>query len=169
MKMRIAGIEPESTVDGTGIRFVIFFQGCPHKCPECHNQETWDDNGGMGIDVFDFNVMLEEEIKRNPMLNGITLSGGEPFIQSEAATAIAQKVKQHELTVWTYTGFTYESLIKNEQHRKLLLFTDVLVDGPYMKDLKDESLRFRGSSNQRILKIVGGVKVADISRVFQKL
>ncbi len=150
-KIRIAGIQEESIVDGPGLRLVVFTQGCKHHCPGCHNPETHDFSGGYDMDIDQIISILKE----NPMLDGITLSGGDPFEQSESCSILAFKAKELGYSVVAYTGYTYENLIKNKRHRKLLEFVDILIDGRFEQDKKDLTLAFRGSSNQRIIGAIG--------------
>lgn len=144
-KIRIAGIEPESIVDGDGIRYVIFTQGCPHHCPGCHNPETHDFNGGKEMDVKDITC----DFARNPLLNGITLSGGEPFCQEKACIKLADKAHSYGLDVWCYTGYTYDEV----KDRELIKHIDVLVDGKFIESEKSLDLLFRGSKNQNIISL----------------
>ena len=148
MKIRISGIANDSIVDGEGIRLVIFTQGCPHHCPHCHNPQTHDPKGGYDINTDDIISMMKENI----LLDGITLSGGEPMEQPEACTILAQQAKQLNLNVWVYTGYTWEEL-QNDNIQKLLSFTDVLVDGAFIYELRSLELCFKGSSNQRIIDV----------------
>lgn len=151
MKMKIAGIVPESIVDGEGLRFVIFVQGCHHHCPGCHNPETWDFNNGIEMSTQE----IEARFLSNKLIKGITLSGGEPFGQPLACSVLAKTAKDHGLTVWCYTGYVYETLVSlnDPQVNDLLAHIDVLVDGPYKKELRDLSLDWRGSSNQRVIRL----------------
>lgn len=153
MKLRVCGFTKESVVDGPGIRAVVFAQGCPHLCPGCHNPETWDCEGGYDLEIED----LLYQISANPLLKGITLTGGEPFAQAEAFSELTARVKDMGLDVVTYSGYTYEELIEqgqiNKSLKKLLENTDILIDGPYVEALKDLSLAFRGSRNQRIIDV----------------
>ncbi len=148
-KLRICGIEPESIVDGKGFRYVIFTQGCPHSCPGCHNPQTHDFGGGKLVEIED----LFREICENPLLKGVTFSGGEPFCQPEPLAALAGLIHAQKLDVTTYTGFVYETLLA--QHDPgidaLLRATDVLIDGPFLEAEKDLTLLFRGSRNQRVI------------------
>lgn len=150
-KLRYAGTANDSIVDGPGLRFAIFTQGCPHGCPECHNPHTHDFNGGKTADISYFT----EKIKGNPLLDGITFSGGEPFCQAEALAAIAHEFDGTELNIVTYTGYTFEYLLKNadseNKYMDLLECTDILIDGPFLKEQRSIEIRFRGSRNQRIL------------------
>ena len=149
--LRIAGIMRESIVDGPGIRFAIFCQGCPHNCPDCHNPETHDFEGGMDVTI----DRLLKEIDKNKLLKGVTFSGGEPTCQAEGFAALGEEVKKRGLTITLFSGYTYEQLMersKSEQAlSRLLELTDLLIDGPFVKEKKDLTLAFRGSSNQRLI------------------
>lgn len=149
MKINLFGIKTLSLVDGEGLRYVVFTQGCPHHCPGCHNPESHDPEGGYEVDT---QYIIEDFFARSGHLDGITFSGGEPFMQEEALVEIAEAV--HLLPgkdVWSYTGFTYEELKK--RNSVLLDRVDTLVDGKFVEALRDENLAYRGSSNQRILKL----------------
>lgn len=147
--LRIAGIIKESIVDGPGIRYVVFTQGCLHKCEGCHNPQTHDINGGKLIDIYE----IIEDMKKNPLLDGITFSGGEPFLQPEVLSELGLKVKDMGMNVMTYTGYTFEQLLKLSETKSgitsLLQVTDILIDGRFELDQKDLLLKFRGSKNQR--------------------
>ncbi len=150
MNVRIAGISRESVSDGPGFRSVIFFQGCPHHCPGCHNPQTRDLNGG-DLKTIDWVI---EELQINPLVSGVTLSGGEPFAQAEAAALIAERLKKHQLNLWVYSGFTWEELladIEKPGYRQLLNLADVVVDGPFLIKQRDINLPYRGSKNQRLI------------------
>lgn len=153
MFIKVAGLEKESIVDGKGIRYVIFAQGCPHKCRGCHNPITHSFDGGCVYEVDE----LIKDIQSNTYIDGITCSGGECFEQAEAFAFIAEKTKAMGKDVWAYSGYEYDYIIshKEEKHfwEKLLQNVDVLVDGPYIEEKKDLSLCFRGSTNQRIINI----------------
>lgn len=144
--MRIAGMLPCSLANGEGIRFVVFLQGCAHHCPGCHNPETWDFNGGYEVDP---KVIAIQYMKHAHLLDGITLSGGDPFYQEEACRTLLDLLPEGT-NVWVYTGFTYEEI----RGRELTKRADVIVDGPYTEDLRTETLPYRGSSNQRIIRRV---------------
>ena len=149
-ELRLAGIEPESIVDGRGIRYVVFVQGCPHNCPGCQNPQTHDFSGGYVAVPDD----LLAEMKENPMLRGVTFSGGEPFSQAEALTALAKRIKaETQLDLTVYTGWTYEQLLQSPNPAVLSLLNqaDYLVDGLYVEAQRDLTLHFRGSSNQRVI------------------
>lgn len=145
MKIRIAGVEPESVVDGEGIRFAIFFQGCERNCKGCHNPATHALDGGKIVDTSE----LIDAFKKNPLLTGITLTGGEPLLQIPAALELAKAAKSFGLDVWCYTGYTLEEIPPAAS--ELLKNIDVLVDGEYVEELRDLELAFRGSKNQRII------------------
>ena len=145
MKIRVAGIVPESFVDGEGIRFTIFMQGCLRNCFGCHNPATHDLKGGEILDTAE----IISAIKKNPLLTGITLSGGEPLLQIEPAAELARAAKKLNLNVWCYTGFKFEEIAPEAE--ELLQNVDVLVDGEYIDELRDLELNFRGSKNQRII------------------
>ena len=148
--LRLAGVVEESIVDGPGLRFVVFTQGCPHHCPGCHNPETHSMSGGSLYDI----AALLARYAENPLLSGITFSGGEPFLQARALCALAEGVHDLGGTVVCYTGFTYEALlarIDDPAIGRLLTLSDLLIDGPYVAQLRDLELPWRGSSNQRLL------------------
>lgn len=172
VSLRLAGVVRESIVDGPGLRFAIFCQGCPHNCPKCHNQDTHDFSGGYDCDI----QKIVNAIEENPLLSGVTFSGGEPSHQPVAFLEIAKKVKSLGLNIWMYSGYTLEELLsranstisdldnsnddssqtseKNEEQvalKGLLSLIDVLVDGKFINELKDLTLPFRGSRNQRII------------------
>ena len=145
MKIRIAGLVSESYVDGEGIRFAIFMQGCLRNCAGCHNPETHDLNGGKILDTAE----IITEIKKNPLLTGITLTGGEPLLQIAPALELAKTAKNFGLDVWLYTGYKFEEIPSDAD--ELLKFVDVVVDGEYIEELRNLELEFRGSENQRII------------------
>lgn len=146
-RLRISGIVDESIVDGPGIRLTVFTQGCSHNCAGCHNPGTHDYNGGKEIQIDE----ILDMIKQNPLLDGITISGGEPFDQCSSCANLAKKVKELGLSVVVYTGYDYEYLLKKEKYRGLLLEADILVDGKFDMKKMDLTLPFRGSTNQRII------------------
>lgn len=147
MQIRIAGLVPESFVDGDGIRFAVFMQGCLRNCEGCQNPDTHALDGGQLVDTDE----ILAAIKKNPLLNGITLTGGEPLLQIEPATELARAVKNFGLNVWCYTGYTFEDLPANS--KQLLNFVDILVDGAFDINQRDLTLQFRGSTNQRIIDV----------------
>ena len=154
MKLNCAGIIKESFVDGVGIRYTIFVQGCPHHCHGCHNPQTWSFDVTNDIDI----EQIINEISNDPLLDGVTFSGGEPFEKIEALTGIAKRVHKLGMNVWSYSGYTFEQLLQDKYRRKLLEHIDVLVDGKFMIEQRDISLRFRGSRNQRIIDVPISIK-----------
>ena len=152
MNIRIAGTVNDSIVDGNGIRYTIFVQGCPHHCKGCHNPQTHSFDGGKEVSISD----LFDVIKSNTLLDGVTFSGGEPFAQAKPLVELAELVKQNtNLNIVTYTGYTFEEIItsNNSDWIALLNSTDILIDGEFIEDLKSYELRFRGSSNQRCIDV----------------
>ena len=150
MKVRLAAdLQSDSIVDGDGIRTVIWFQGCSHKCEGCHNPETHDFFGGHEYELDD----ILDQIKELEYQDGITLSGGDPFFQSEAATKIAKYAKELGLNVWAYTGFLFDDILKNKKMKELLENIDVLIDGRFEIDKKSLNCKYRGSTNQRIIDV----------------
>lgn len=151
--LRLSGIESESIVDGPGIRYVVFVQGCPHNCKGCHNPQTHDFKGG----YMESQDKLLQEIKENPLLSGVTFSGGEPFCQAKALAQLGKKVKGMGKHLMVYSGFTLEQLLEKgkteDEVMDLLKTADVLVDGPFIEEQKDLELSFRGSSNQRYIEL----------------
>ena len=146
-------IQQDSIVDGEGIRSVIWFQGCSHNCPGCHNPETHDFNAGEIVSLEEMKAQIDElEFQA-----GVTFSGGDPMMQVEALTELASYVHEKGMNVWVYTGFTFEELMtlaeKNDNYRKALEEIDVLVDGRFVLELRSFDAQFRGSSNQRILDV----------------
>ena len=150
MELRIAGTVNDSIVDGPGIRFTIFTQGCPHNCKGCHNPQTHAFDGG---ELTDTDVLLEK-IKSNPLLDGVTFSGGDPFCQAVPLAYLGRQIKELGLNIVTYTGYDFEELYKNREHNgwgDLLEVTDILIDGKFVEELRDWNIKFRGSSNQRYI------------------
>lgn len=139
--MRIAGILPCSFVNGEGARYVVFLQGCKHHCKGCHNPETWDFNGGSEVDA----KQIAEDFSKRKLLDGITLSGGDPFYQQEACLELLSFLPG--VNVWIYTGFEYEEILETELAKK----ANVLVVGKFIEDLKCDG-RYFGSSNQKIIR-----------------
>lgn len=149
-ELRIAGTVNDSIVDGPGIRFTIFTQGCPHHCEGCHNPQTHDFEGGMTVGTDE----LLEKIKANPLLDGVTFSGGEPFCQAHALAELGKQVKALGLNVITYTGYEFEKLYAERGSNgwgELLSVTDILIDGRFVLAQRSLELKFRGSKNQRYL------------------
>lgn len=151
MTLRLAGFAGDSIVDGPGIRFTTFCQGCPHHCPGCQNPETWPFEGGFEVTPEE----VVEHVKRNPLTRGVTFSGGEPFAQAAAHAELARQLKAAGYEVASYTGYTFEQLLEEQDPAKLDLLQqlDILVDGPFRQEELSLELRFRGSANQRILNV----------------
>lgn len=154
--IRTADIIDESIVDGEGLRLVIFAQGCAHHCLGCHNPSSLPFEGGFPSD----NEAILEKIRKNPLLDGITFSGGDPFFQVESFASLAKAIRENiiafipDFTIMAYTGYTLEELFLDLKHYlPLLEKIDILVDGPYMASRKTHDLPFMGSSNQRILDV----------------
>ena len=152
MKIRLASpvLMPDSIVDGEGIRAVLWTQGCLHKCPGCQNPQTHSFDDGFLIDIEE----VKEQIDALEGQDGITFSGGDPFYNPEAFLLFVKRVKEETgLNIWCYTGYTYEEIQANPRLKAVLDYIDVLVDGRFEQALFSPYLEFRGSSNQRILRI----------------
>ena len=146
----LSGIVSDSIVDGPGIRTTIFSQGCPHHCPGCHNPETWEFGCGTPMEE----DRLVEIVKANPLCRGVTFSGGEPFAQAEGFAKLAELLKSEGYEVASYSGYTFETLLRGTPaQRKLLETIDILIDGPFLLAEKSLEVPFRGSKNQRILDV----------------
>ena len=160
-KLNISGTVDESIVDGQGIRYTIFTQGCPHKCEGCHNPHTHDFHAGKEVDIHD----LFTEICENPLLKGVTFSGGEPFCQPEPLIELAKLIHTRKLDITTYTGYTLEELQTKASPLidELLEQTDVLIDGKYIAAERDLTLTFRGSTNQRVIDMNATRKTGTIT------
>ena len=151
MQIRLAGVEPESIVDGPGYRLTVFAQGCPHRCAGCHNPQTHDFSGGSLRETGEIAALLDQ----NPLVRGVTLSGGEPMAQAAAMAEIAQAARERGMSVWCYTGYTLEELLSRNdpEQMRLLHLTDVLVDGPFIARERSLELLYRGSRNQRLIDV----------------
>ena len=162
-ELRICGIENDSIVDGPGIRLAVFVQGCPHRCKGCHNPQSHDMNGGYIMT----DTEILEMVKANPLLDGVTFSGGEPFCQATALAELAKEIHKLGLNIMTYTGYEYEELLKSADFMPLLVQTDILVDGKFEEDKKSIDLVFKGSSNQRIIDVKASLgKGQVIEKIF---
>ena len=158
MKMRIFGFSANSFVDGEGIRLSIFFQGCRRKCPGCHNPGSWDIDGGVEADTETFKKMMLED----RLLDGVTFSGGEPFLQIEPVIELAKEARMHGLDVWCWTGYQFEELMQSHDSREALKYIDILVDGPFEKDKRSLNLIWRGSTNQRIIDVQKSLEKGEV-------
>ena len=182
--IRVAGIETDSIVDGPGFRLTVFLQGCPHHCYKCQNPQTWDYAGGKFMTIH----QIAQKFKENPMLQGITLSGGDPFMQARTAAKLIKYIKQiseqnnREIDIVTYTGYTLDELIdiiittypdpdiihQARTYKELMEQTDYIVDGKFDYTKKSMSCKFRGSTNQRFLKIsMSEGKVTEVEELYK--
>ena len=144
---------PETIVDGEGIRYSIYLAGCRHHCKGCHNKASWNPQAGSLLTQQKVDEIINE-INANPLLDGITFSGGDPFYNPEEFLPLIKTIKEStNMNIWCYTGYTYEQLMGMEVCREILKLVDVLVDGKFIEDLYSPYLEFRGSSNQRIIKL----------------
>lgn len=160
--IRLSGIAYESLVNGPGMRRVFFAQGCRHNCKGCFNPDTHDFNGGENRNMDE----LIEAVLENPMLRGVTFSGGDPWEQADKFAYMAEIFKNNKLNVWCYTGYTYEYILKHKTEKQgwneLLNNIDVLVDGRFEEEHMQENLKFRGSSNQRIIDVKESIKQGNV-------
>ena len=155
--VRIAGALRHSSVNGPGVRYVLFFQGCPHHCPNCQNPDTWDPDGGIEFPT----SQVIEAVLQTRYLDGVTFSGGDPLLQAEGALEIARAIRKADLSLWIYTGWTYEQVRDGAAGRaacELLQTAAVLVDGPYMEKFRSDSVIYRGSSNQRLVDLAQTIR-----------
>ena len=160
MDIRIAGTVNDSIVDGPGFRFTVFVQGCSHCCPGCQNPQTWSRDGG----EMSTTEEILARIDKNPLLRGVTLSGGEPFESIAPMAEIARSCHERGLDVWCYTGYLYEDIAAGklgEEAIELLELCDVLVDGLFIEDQKTLGLRFRGSANQRLIDVPASLAAGE--------
>lgn len=155
--LRIMDITYSSAVDGTGFRDVLFVNYCPHHCKGCHNPETWDEKNGRDVTVDEVFKSLTKS-----SLTNVTFSGGEPFCQPKPLAALAKMLCKAGKTIWVYTGFLFEDLLADSEKKKLLELCDVCVDGPFEEDKKGLNMRFRGSSNQRIIDVKKSLEKGEV-------
>lgn len=145
-------------VDGPGFRTAIYCAGCPNACPGCHNPGSWDINNGREMSTEEIMKVIEAD----PFAN-VTFSGGDPMFQPEGFAELARAIRERtDKTIWCYSGFTFETLMRNPKQRELLELLDVLVDGPFVQELRDESLIFRGSGNQRIIDVQASLREGSV-------
>ncbi len=159
--MRIFGLQQDSIVDGPGFRFACFVQGCPHRCPGCHNPDSHDPAGGQEMSVEE----VARQLLKNPLTDGLTLSGGEPFAQAEDCLALAKIAHGHGLNVWSYSGWTFEYLRDQgtPEQKALLAELDVLVDGPFLLSERTLALPWRGSRNQRVVDVRRSLETGTVA------
>jgi anaerobic ribonucleoside-triphosphate reductase activating protein len=165
MELQVAGIYPNSNSNGDGLRYVIFVSGCRMNCPGCHNKDMQNYSYGKAMTIDE----IFEDIKKNAsILDGVTFSGGEPFDQAEPLTELAKKIKSLNLSLWSYTGYSYGYLseysnrkrplskhsIEPKYIKSLLTQLDVLVDGPFVIEQTEGALKYTGSNNQRVIKLI---------------
>lgn len=163
MKIRLAApVQFYSTADGEGFRMVIWNQGCKLHCPGCHNQETWDLCGGRLTETQD---VINQIAQYKDTHDGITLSGGDPFLQPRANAEIAAAAHDLGLTVWAYSGQTFDQLLQSPDKLFLLQHCDVLVDGPFILAQRDLTLPFRGSRNQRLVDVQASLKQQKVIEI----
>ena len=159
--IRLFGTATDSIVDGPGLRFAVFVQGCTHACPGCHNPESQPREGGT-VESIDG---LVARIAENRLIQGVTLSGGEPFEQCGATLALARKLKESDYNLWIYSGYLYEELLAGRPDPlapELLACCDVLIDGPFVQALNSYDLTWRGSSNQRVIDLAASRAEASV-------
>lgn len=147
MSLRVLDIVGGTSVDGPGLRTSIYFAGCSHHCPGCHNPQSWDAAGGDAMTIDEIIAVIDENDFN------VTLSGGDPMFQVDELIELARRVKSEGRNIWCYTGYTYEQVCADARMSRLLPYIDVLVDGPYIESKRDIGLRFRGSSNQRLVDV----------------
>jgi len=157
INIRIMDIVHSSSVDGNGFRDVLFVNYCPHRCDGCHNKETWDKANGRYVTLKEVYDDLTESSFTN-----VTFSGGEPFEQAKELTILSDAIKKAGKSIWIYSGYTFEQIIKDEEKKKLLQNCDVLVDGKYEKDNTELNLKFRGSLNQRIIDVPKSLEAGEV-------
>lgn len=154
----ILDILEDTTVDGPGFRTSVYCAGCPNACPGCHNRQSWDIRNGRYTDIED----ILEIVLADPFAD-VTFSGGDPMFQPEGFTALAKAIRERSSkNIWCYTGYLFECLVNDPRRRALLEQVDVLVDGRFVEALKDETLRFRGSSNQRIIDVAKSLQRGSV-------
>jgi anaerobic ribonucleoside-triphosphate reductase activating protein len=171
--MRIAGIEYNSTVDGEGWRTAIFFQGCSHGCKGCHNPQTWDFSGGKEINLQELVDLIKTSCKENSLIDGVTLTGGDPFFQAEEIVELCKELKKENLNIWAYTGFIFDEFLNfknNCEHNEkitqsmldMLNYIDVVVDGPFIISKRTIEKPYVGSSNQRLIDVQKTLKASEV-------
>lgn len=156
--LAILRIVEDTMVDGPGMRTAIYAAGCSHHCPGCHNPQSWDIRAGEKMTTED----ILRPILADPFAD-VTFTGGDPMMQPEGFTELARAIRERSRkTIWCYTGYTYEALLTMPPQRELMQHLDVLVDGPFVQSLRDEQLRFRGSSNQRLIDVQRSLDAGEV-------
>lgn len=162
MVLRILDIIEGTSVDGPGLRTAIYIAGCHHQCPGCHNPDSWDFHKGHSMSL----NKLVEIIKENDF--NVTLTGGDPLYHPIETSALCQRIKSElNKTIWCYTGFTWEEITSDKNLQTILPWVDVIVDGPFISSQKDTSLRFRGSTNQRIIDVHASLAAGHIEECIE--
>ncbi|MBQ2126052.1 MAG: anaerobic ribonucleoside-triphosphate reductase activating protein [Bacteroidaceae bacterium] len=153
----ILEIVEDTTVDGPGFRTSVYSSGCPHHCPGCHNPQSWNIDNGHPVEIEEIlKVILDDPFA------DVTFTGGDPMFQPQGFSELAKAIRQHSTkNIWCYTGYRFEELLQNPVRKTLLEQIAVLVDGRFIEALKDEELRFRGSSNQRIIDVQASLKEGE--------
>lgn len=166
--LRVSGFYDNSCTNGEGWRSVIFFSGCPHRCKGCQNPDTWDYNYG---DDYPVETMVQKVLYNLPMIDGVTLTGGEPFQERHIheICQLVDRLKSENLDIWCYTGYEYEFLLNHPLYSILLEKIDVLIDGRFVEEQFDPSLRFRGSSNQRIINVQESLQSNKVSLLYDSV
>ena len=150
--LRLLRTFKETIVDGVGLRYSIYFSGCSHACPGCHNEYSWNPNNGTEL-TYEILNEIANEINQNELLDGITISGGDPLFNPKDMLKVLKFLKEKtKKNIWMYTGYTLEEIKKDDLRKKCLKYVDVLVAGRFIKELYDPNIQFRGSSTQRIIK-----------------
>ncbi len=154
----ILDILEDTTVDGPGFRTSVYCAGCPHRCNGCHNPQSWERGNGRATPIAE----ILATILADPFAD-VTFTGGDPMAQAQGFTALATAIKERSnKNIWCFTGYLFENLLKNPVQKELLRHIDVLVDGPFVEALKDEQLRFRGSSNQRVIDVPASLSTGSV-------
>ena len=156
--LKVAGKAEESIVDGPGLRYVLFLQGCPHHCRGCHNPETWDPNGGRIVRAFD----VLSDILKNPLIQRVTFSGGEPFRQARYLFFLAARLRDYGFHLMAYSGYVWEQLLDLPFVGNFLATLDVLADGPFIESQKTLEKPFVGSKNQRLIDVPASLKAGQV-------
>lgn len=151
--LHILKIYEETISDGEGLRYSIYLSGCKHHCKGCHNESSWNPSAGTPLSKR-WLLEIVEDIRSNPLLDGITISGGDPFFYPQSLVILLKTLKEQTmLNIWCYTGYTYEEILAKKELHACLTYIDVLVDGRFVKEKYSPTLSFRGSTNQRIIKL----------------